>query len=338
MIDGKKPATKKIAVESVDNKTKENKKMKSKKFVYKKEFNGVKNAIKLIPESYKIDGYKFQMTDGYETFDIKWDGSLNEGEAVVFRSANKKLISEDIKKMNHLFNYDTKKASKGLTKQDKINENNVFLNLLNESKSLLTEDAVNLNPKEKSILSDILGEMDGSMDYDMNDLDEQSLTEGLDFNKVSEKVLGYAKKGLLTTALVAALFSSVNSFSQEQKAQLAQTIEQTSGVDMGADFENFISGLEKDYDSKIEKQRQPIENLNFGKFAEFGDKYFSTKETNYNNKGGVIYKIEINHPLYKGKKDTMRNIVKNNYKLKEKYGNVTFEFYSNGGKVGAFQI
>ncbi len=63
------------------------------------------------------------------------------------------------------------------------------------------------------------------------------------------------------------------------------------------------------------------------------------KNSGTNRQGSPYYAITINHPLYKNKKDVMKSIVKMNYKLKEKYGDVTFEFYdTTGAKVGAFKI
>lgn len=333
--NNKKVKRKQVAVESVDNTIKNKNKMKSKKLIYKKEFNGKENAIKLIPESYKQDGYKFQMTDGVETFDFRWEGSLNEGEAVILREANSKLISENISKMNHLFNYDSKEVIKSLDNEAKLNENEIFKALLEEGKKKVLKEDVQLNPKEKSILSDILGESDGSA-YNMGDLDEQDLTEGPNFDKVLNKVRGYAKKGLLTTALIGALMAfSQKSFSQEQQSKLSQEIEQISGIKFTNDAADslFEPYQEKEFEGK------EIAKLDFGRFGKFGDKYYVQKSANFDNDGGITYKIDVNHPLYQGKKDTMKSIVKMNYKLKEKYENVTFEFYgTNGTKVGAFKI
>jgi len=46
-----------------------------KRATFKKPFNGMDNALKLIPESYKVDGNEFQITDGIETYNIR----LKEG-------------------------------------------------------------------------------------------------------------------------------------------------------------------------------------------------------------------------------------------------------------------
>lgn len=80
-------------------------KIKSLKF--KKPFGGYKKAITLIPESYKTDGRKFEMTDGNEKYLIRWEGNLNEGHAVVLNEENIKLVEESIKKTKHLMMFNS---------------------------------------------------------------------------------------------------------------------------------------------------------------------------------------------------------------------------------------
>lgn len=84
----------------------ETKKMKRLKF--NKIFNGVDNALKLIPENYKVDGKKFQMTDGIETITIKWDGNLFEGSPIVVSAENSKLIAESKSRIKDLMTFNSK--------------------------------------------------------------------------------------------------------------------------------------------------------------------------------------------------------------------------------------
>ena len=51
---------------------------KMKKLTFKKPFNGVNNALNLIPESYRVDNKTFFITDGNESYKVRWEGSLNE--------------------------------------------------------------------------------------------------------------------------------------------------------------------------------------------------------------------------------------------------------------------
>jgi len=108
-----------------ENKTSKEK-LGMKRLKYKSIFNGMNNAIKLIPESYKTDGKTFEITDGIETYGIRWEGTLQEGAAVVLKSSNATLINEDILKIKHLMNFDAKKTLGTLSEQQKIDENLIF--------------------------------------------------------------------------------------------------------------------------------------------------------------------------------------------------------------------
>jgi hypothetical protein len=93
-----------------------------KRLNFKKPFNGMDSAIKLIPESYKVDGKQFQITDGIETYDIRWD--INE--ATVLRAENKNLVNEDLQKMKHLMGFKSQDTLGTLKGQERINENKSF--------------------------------------------------------------------------------------------------------------------------------------------------------------------------------------------------------------------
>lgn len=118
-----------------NNKPKIKESMKRLKF--KKEFNGIGNALKMIPESYRTDNKEFEMTDGNESYKIRWEGTLSEGRAVVLTASNKSMVNEDMQKMKHLMGYKSEKTL-GLVKGNaRINENAVFNDIYNKSKVLL---------------------------------------------------------------------------------------------------------------------------------------------------------------------------------------------------------
>lgn len=110
--------------ETVKTPSNENTKMKRLKF--NKSFNGVNNALNLIPEHYKVDGKIFQMTDGNETYTVKWEGSLSEGTSVILKGENATLISEDMAKIKHLMGYDSKKALGIPSKESRLQENYIL--------------------------------------------------------------------------------------------------------------------------------------------------------------------------------------------------------------------
>lgn len=123
-----------------------------KRLKFKNLFNGLGNALKLIPEGYKVDNKEFEMTDGNESYRIRWEGNLTEGKAVVLTMADKKLVNEDIQRMKALFNYKSQDTL-GLVKGNaRIDENKTFTDIWNKSKALLTEseqsgDIESVSPK-----------------------------------------------------------------------------------------------------------------------------------------------------------------------------------------------
>ena len=149
-VEMKDTGHKPYALESVNNNSNslptkdvvnENKTQKQtmKRLKFKKEFNGVGNALKLIPEAYREDNKVFQMTDGNESYTIRWEGSLTEGSAVVLSASDKTLINEDVQKMKHLFNYKSE-TTLGLVKgKDRVNEDTSFADIWAKSKKLLGE-------------------------------------------------------------------------------------------------------------------------------------------------------------------------------------------------------
>ena len=120
-----------------------------KRLKFKNEFKGVGNALKLIPEGYRVDNKTFEMTDGNETYRIRWEGNLSEGKAVVLTASDKKMVNEDINRMKELFGYKSQETL-GLVKGNaRINENKVFGDIWNKSKELLSEEDIeSTNAKE----------------------------------------------------------------------------------------------------------------------------------------------------------------------------------------------
>lgn len=111
-----------------------------KRLKFKKPFNGIKNAVKLIPENYRINNKVFEITDGNEKYRLRWEGDNKKGKVVVLLAQNKDLINEDVNKMKHLMGYKSHKTLGNLKNNERLTENNIFNNLLNKSKKILKED------------------------------------------------------------------------------------------------------------------------------------------------------------------------------------------------------
>lgn len=103
-----------------------------KRLTFKKPFNGMDSALKLIPESYKVDGKEFQITDGTETYNIRWD--INE--ATVLIAENKNLINEDMNKIKHLMGFKSQDTLGTLKGEERLNENKSFTDVWNKTKDI----------------------------------------------------------------------------------------------------------------------------------------------------------------------------------------------------------
>ena len=136
-----------LAENKDNNKTQIKEGMKRLKF--KKEFNGVGNALKMIPESYRVDNKVFEMTDGVENYKIRWEGSLTEGKAVVLMAADKTMVNEDMQKMKHLMGYKSQETLGTVKGRARLDENSTFNDIWKKTKMLMEmEDIEDADAKE----------------------------------------------------------------------------------------------------------------------------------------------------------------------------------------------
>ncbi len=98
---GKNPQSKPSRVRVTN--TNESKNNKMKRLNFKNEFTSEEQMKELIPENYKQDNHVFLMSDGNQTFKVRWDKSLNEGTILNYKNQN--FINENVEKMKKLFNY-----------------------------------------------------------------------------------------------------------------------------------------------------------------------------------------------------------------------------------------
>ena len=117
--------------------TNESKSNKMKRLNFKNEFTSVEEVKELIPENYKVDEHTFLMTDGNQTYKMRWDKSLNEATVLNFR--NEKSINENVDKMKKL--YDFQYGDTNTKTNDYIKETKVFKTLMEsvKGKDLLSD-------------------------------------------------------------------------------------------------------------------------------------------------------------------------------------------------------
>ena len=115
----------------------ESKNEKMKRLNFKNEFTSVEEVKELIPENYKVDDHIFLMTDGNQTFKMRWDESLNEATVLNFR--NEKSINENVEKMKKL--YDFQYGDVNTKTNNYVEETNTFRNLMEsvKGKDLLSD-------------------------------------------------------------------------------------------------------------------------------------------------------------------------------------------------------
>jgi len=153
---------------------------KMKKITFKKPFNGVNNALALIPEAYKVNDKTFFITDGNESYKVRWEGSLNEGKAIVLVASDATLVNEDVQKMKHLMGYKSEETLGTLKGSERLSEDKKFNHIWNKTKSILTENIDEWTEKQLNAFDK--GNHNGTPfePEDMAALDEMGTMGGMD--------------------------------------------------------------------------------------------------------------------------------------------------------------
>jgi hypothetical protein len=145
-----------------------------KRLIFKKPFNGLGKALDLIPESYKVDAKEFEMTDGNENYTIRWEGSLNEGSAVVTRGFNKQLVSEELSQMKRLMNYNSQSTLGTLKGSERLDENASFNEIFDKTRKMLSEAKT---VESKSFLTESIGDISSAEGKEMDEAREMTKEE-----------------------------------------------------------------------------------------------------------------------------------------------------------------
>jgi len=90
-----------------------------KRIKFKKAFNGVQNAINLIPEAFKVENKKFELTDGNENYLVEW----KDNHANILTASDDNMLSESFNKIKHLMGFKVGSDSGSLDANARVNEN-----------------------------------------------------------------------------------------------------------------------------------------------------------------------------------------------------------------------
>jgi hypothetical protein len=172
-----------------------------KRLKFKQEFKGVGNALKLIPESYKVDDKVFEMTDGVESYRMRWEGNLNEGRAVVLMASDKTMVNEDMQKMKHLMGYKSQETLGTVKGNARIDENKIFSDIWKKSQILVEGEDIEAQkapekktdeklPQAPEAKKHVQGSVEKKVEMKISDKSETET----EFDKVDEPQAAEAKK------------------------------------------------------------------------------------------------------------------------------------------------
>ena len=99
-----------------------------KKITFNTKFDGLNKTLQLIPESYKVEGKKFVMSDGEQTLKIKW----SHGKPTVLETTGTDYNNSDLDQMKHLMEYKSSTTTGNLIGEEKVAVNGVFRKMLKE--------------------------------------------------------------------------------------------------------------------------------------------------------------------------------------------------------------
>ena len=128
-----------ISEDNTNNKSEIKETTKMKRLKFKKAFNGIETALNVIPESYKVDNKVFELTDGNEHYRVRWEGSLNEGTAIVLNAYDDNLVKEDFDKIKHLMNFKSQDTLGNLKGSQRLDENQAFADMIKKSRTIMSE-------------------------------------------------------------------------------------------------------------------------------------------------------------------------------------------------------
>ena len=144
-------------------------------FKVKGEIKSKEQVIKLtnkLPERVKVNETEFAVTDGENFYKLIWEGDTN-GEAVIIREKNTRLVNESIDKMKSLWGYKSSNTT-STKKTIKENTDESFYKMMNKVRGLVKENEGEHSQEEMNDVWDKLNRLD---DDDVFDLMEKTFNE-----------------------------------------------------------------------------------------------------------------------------------------------------------------
>jgi hypothetical protein len=112
-----------------------------KKLTFKNEFKDEKDMLKKIPSKYKQNELVFEMFDGDSNYRVRWEGTENNGVGVIIEHKSASKEKKSLQMFENLSKYDSLAFQPVRNVQSStINENQMFKDMLNQSRNLLKEE------------------------------------------------------------------------------------------------------------------------------------------------------------------------------------------------------
>jgi hypothetical protein len=129
--DRKQNPRKKLAFENVNT---------MKRLTFKNQFRDDKDMLKKIPLNYKQNNLVFEMYDGDSNYKVRWEGTETYGTGVIIEHKNASKEMKNLKMFESLNKFDTLDfQSERNVQSSKLNENQMFKQMLNQSRKLMNE-------------------------------------------------------------------------------------------------------------------------------------------------------------------------------------------------------